>query len=92
MSGARRQVRVRYEGLVQGVGFRYTVREVAGRLGVTGGAENLPDGSVQVVGEGTEGELQRFLQQVRLSRVGRYILNERVAWGEAEGRRGFYYR
>jgi acylphosphatase len=36
MSGAVRQVRVVYEGEVQGVGFRYVARKLANQLGVAG--------------------------------------------------------
>jgi acylphosphatase len=35
-------------GIVQGVGFRYFVRQVAGRLGIAGYAKNLRDGRVEV--------------------------------------------
>ncbi|HAL92227.1 MAG TPA: acylphosphatase, partial [Verrucomicrobia bacterium] len=73
MSVARRQVRVRYEGEVQGVGFRYTARGIANRLEVTGGVENLNDGSVQLVAEGPEDVLKQLLLQIRVSGVGRYI-------------------
>lgn len=37
------------EGRVQGVFFRASTAEVADRLGVTGHALNLPDGSVEVL-------------------------------------------
>lgn len=87
-----RQVRVRYEGDVQGVGFRYTVRKIANQMGVPGGVENLPDGAVQLVAEGTENLLKQFLLQIRTSRVGVYIANEQITWGEPEELSGFYYR
>lgn len=87
-----RQVRVRYEGDVQGVGFRYTVRKIANQMGVAGGVENLPDGTVQLVAEGAENLLKPFLLQIRTSRLGAYIANEQIAWGEPEGLAGFYYR
>ena len=92
MSAALRQVRVRYAGDVQGVGFRYTVRKIANQLGVAGGVENLPDGTVQLVAEGAEELLRRFLLQIRTSRLGEHIGDEQAAWGAAEGRTGFYYR
>lgn len=79
------RVRVRYEGQVQGVGFRFTAQFVAGRFAVTGFVENLEDGSVQLVAEGAEAELLQFLQAVRASRVGRFILNEISDWGPATG-------
>ncbi len=92
MNGPVRQVRVLYEGDVQGVGFRYTARGIANRLGLTGGVENLNDGSVQLIAEGSEVDLNRLLALVRQSRVGQYIANERIAWGDPQELTGFYYR
>lgn len=92
MTAVRRQVRVRYEGDVQGVGFRYTVQGLANRLGVTGGVENLNDGTVRLVAEGTEGILQQLLLNIRVSRLGPYISNEQIEWQDPEGLSGFYYR
>lgn len=51
-------------GLVQGVGFRWFVREEARRRGLTGCVRNLPDGSVEVVVRGPQpviGELEEAL-------------------------------
>ena len=63
---------VYFEGLVQGVGFRYTTRRIAARFRVTGYVRNLPDGRVLLVAEGPPEELDRFLAAVR-SAMGRYI-------------------
>ena len=92
MSGSLRQVRVRYEGDVQGVGFRYVARGLANQLGTTGGVENMNDGTVQLVAEGPEDVLKRLLLQIRVSRLGPLISREQVEWGEAQGLSGFYYR
>ena len=92
MSDAIRQVRAVYEGEVQGVGFRYAARGIANRLGVAGGVENLNDGSVKLVAEGPEDLLRQLLLQIRVSRLGPHITNERIEWGEAQGLSGFYYR
>ena len=64
MSAMRLKAVVR--GEVQGVGFRWAVQSQAGRLGLTGYAENLPDGSVRVEAEGDPGQLDQleaFLRQ-----------------------------
>jgi acylphosphatase len=53
-------------GEVQGVGFRWAVQRQAGQLGLTGYAENLPDGSVRVEAEGDPDrldQLESFLHQ-----------------------------
>ncbi len=53
-----------YLGRVQGVGFRYTARTVAGRFEVTGFVENLADGRVRLVAEGEAAEIDAFLAAV----------------------------
>lgn len=92
MSTAHRQVRVVYRGEVQGVGFRYTARNLANQLSVAGGAENLPDGTVRLVAEGPEDVLLRLLLQIRVSHLGPHITDEQIKWGEAQNLQGFYYR
>lgn len=58
----RRQVF--YSGHVQGVGFRYTVRQLAENYAVAGFVRNLPDGRVEVVVEGALAELDRFMASI----------------------------
>jgi len=55
----RRQVR--YSGRVQGVGFRYTTRHIAGRFDVCGYVRNLANGQVELVVEGRPRVLDEFL-------------------------------
>jgi acylphosphatase len=73
-------------GEVQGVGFRWSVQREAGRLGLTGYAENLPDGSVRVEAEGDPGrldELEAFLRQgPRWAEVGSVETDRAPATGE----------
>lgn len=45
----RRTVRLRIEGLVQGVGYRAFVEREVGRLGLDGWVRNRRDGGVEVV-------------------------------------------
>ena len=54
------------QGRVQGVGYRYFVMREAASLGVSGFARNRPDGSVEVVAEGSDevlGDLEARLRQ-----------------------------
>ena len=62
-------LQVFYEGHVQGVGFRFTVRHIAKGFDVTGWVRNLPDGRVelQVTGEGDE--VHAFVDNVAKSEL-----------------------
>jgi acylphosphatase len=52
-------------GRVQGVGYRYFVLRLAEALGVTGFARNRPDGSVEIVAEGSEELLAQLEESLR---------------------------
>lgn len=76
---------VRFEGHVQGVGFRYTAVHIAASFKVAGFVRNEPDGSVVVVAEGEEGELLRYHTHIRASQLGRYIISDKITWEPATG-------
>jgi acylphosphatase len=57
--------RVYYEGRVQGVGFRYTVRGIANGYEVQGWVRNLLDGRVELLAQGELGEVKEFLGAIR---------------------------
>jgi acylphosphatase len=48
-------------GHVQGVGYRYFVRQRARAAGLAGSARNLPDGRVEVVLEGPQDDVRAVL-------------------------------
>jgi Acylphosphatases len=60
-------VQVFYEGRVQGVGFRYSVRQTAKGFAVTGWVRNLHDGRVEMQATGEAEEVQAFLEAIRNS-------------------------
>ena len=81
----RKRLLVYYSGRVQGVGFRYTVREAACGYEVAGFVRNLPDGRVELVAEGEEPELKAFLDGIRESGLEGHIRNEETHWQQATG-------
>ena len=60
-----RAVRVVVRGKVQGVGFRWFVREAARRAELAGWVRNLPDGSVALEAAGTPEGIAFLLDAVR---------------------------
>jgi acylphosphatase len=73
-----------YSGHVQGVGFRYTVRQIAEGFDVRGFVRNLADGRVELVVEGAAAELDRFMAAIA-ERMGDYIQNVAVDIRDAIG-------
>lgn len=51
--------------MVQGVGFRHWTLSAAGDLSLNGYVKNLPDGSVEALLQGTEGNVTRMLELLR---------------------------
>ncbi|MDR3343196.1 MAG: acylphosphatase [Treponema sp.] len=52
-------------GRVQGVGFRYSCRNEARRIGLSGWVRNTPDGDVEVWAEGSKEKQERFRAWLR---------------------------
>ena len=69
-------LQVFYEGRVQGVGFRYSVRQIAKGFNVTGWVRNLADGRVELQIAGEADELRAFVEAVRQSELRALIKNE----------------
>ena len=55
---------IHYRGRVQGVGFRFTAREIASHYPVTGYVRNLPDGRVQLEVEGPAEQLDAYMSDI----------------------------
>lgn len=66
MSGSvAEQRRVWFSGRVQGVGFRYTTRQIAAGFDVSGTVRNLADGRVEILAEGRPAEINGLLDAIR---------------------------
>ena len=60
-----RSVKVLVYGIVQGVGFRYFTQQEAHRLGLSGHATNLADGSVEVVAQGESKAVEKLIEWLK---------------------------
>ena len=81
-----------FSGHVQGVGFRYTTQNIALRHNVLGYVRNLPDGRVELVVEGDEGEIDNVVQNIR-QRMAGYVRNVEAQVAPATGEfEQFYIR
>ena len=52
-------------GMVQGVGFRQTVLQIAPHLELVGRVKNLPNGTVELSAEGDKEKVDSFLKLVQ---------------------------
>ena len=59
------RLHVMFRGRVQGVGFRWFVKETADGHQLDGWVHNRPDGSVEAEVQGPEGAVENFLKAVR---------------------------
>ena len=53
------------QGRVQGVGYRFFVKETADRLGLFGWVRNLPNGDVEAVAEGPRAALDTWTMALK---------------------------
>ncbi|MCL4386816.1 MAG: acylphosphatase [Patescibacteria group bacterium] len=62
---SKKRVKLTVSGDVQGVSFRYFAKDIAKKMGITGWAENQPDGSVIFVIEGDTDRVDEFTEWCR---------------------------
>jgi len=53
-----------FSGRVQGVGFRYTARRIAGRYELAGFVRNLPNGTVEMLVQGSIEDVANCLRGI----------------------------
>jgi acylphosphatase len=66
-------LQVLFEGNVQGIGFRWSVKHIAKGFDVTGSVLNLRDGRVEMQVSGTEAEVRAFLEAIAQSELSPHI-------------------
>lgn len=72
-------------GHVQGVGFRWWVREQGDKLGLSGVATNLEDGRVEVIAEGDEATVRELLALLRGGGTPGRVTSVTERWSPAQG-------
>ena len=73
-------------GRVQGVYFRYFVRNVARMLSLKGYVRNLASGdAVEVQAEGEKQQLHGLLEQLKLGPPGAWVKRVEVDWSDCSG-------
>ncbi len=79
-------------GMVQGVGYRYTMRMIARDTGVAGWVRNLRDGSVEAEIEGTPEQVDEVLAWMAQGPPGAQVDAAMVTDAALTGERGFEVR
>ncbi|MEN6396951.1 MAG: acylphosphatase [Methanoregula sp.] len=77
-------------GKVQGVGYRHFVEVCARELGLHGKVQNMPDGSVHMIAEGSQAALEDFIRLIwakgqQLIQVNNLQITPGNATGEFKG-------
>lgn len=66
-------MRLVVSGRVQGVGFRWFVREAARQHRLAGWVRNRPDGSVELEASGDDGAFRQFVEEIREGPPGAHV-------------------
>lgn len=80
-----KRVEITARGRVQGVFFREEVKKAALELALTGSARNEKDGSVKIIAEGAEDNLQKLITWCRQGSKWSHVQEVEAEWGEATG-------
>jgi acylphosphatase len=90
---AKGRLHIYVSGLVQGVFYRANAKRVAESLSLTGWVRNLRDGRVEIVVEGEEENLAKFIEWCKRGPVGAVVESVDVTREEYKGEfKGFEIR
>ena len=85
MDSKIKQIECFVTGRVQLVMFRDFAQRKARKLGIVGIVENLPNGSVKVIAQGTEEKLFKFISCLKNGPILAKVKNVSVRWTESDG-------
>ena len=80
-----RRVHVWVQGRVQAVGFRAFVQQNAIQIRVVGWVRNVGYDTVEAVAEGTQEQVEMFLQTVKRGPMGSRVDESREEWEQITG-------
>ncbi len=69
-------------GVVQIVMYRSFARDKAHKLGLKGTVRNLPDGTVEVIAQGEEEKLKKFIDELHKGTIFSRVDEVKVTWRE----------
>ncbi|MCT9868665.1 acylphosphatase [Paenarthrobacter aurescens] len=85
MTDEAQRVTARVTGVVQGVGFRYWTARKADELLLKGTVRNSPDGSVELVAEGSAADIDHLVTWLQSSRAPGHVADVDFRVSEATG-------
>ncbi len=85
-----KRVEIIVYGIVQGVFFRATTRDVASKLGLRGTVRNLHDGSVEIIAEGYEKELNTLISFVKKGPPSAKVYDIDLLWKDPQENLPFF--
>jgi acylphosphatase len=92
MSDDLTTLRLRIEGSVQGVGYRFFARDEARRLGLDGWIRNRNDGSVEALVSGPTSAVEAFAAACMRGPPGARVTNIDMHAADPPTERGFHSR
>ena len=85
-----RRVEIIVYGLVQGVFFRATTRDVAAKLGLRGTVRNLHDGSVEIIAEGYNNDLNTLISFAKKGPPSAKVYDIDIVWKDPQENLPFF--
>lgn len=84
MSNVRR-VHILVSGMVQGVFFRHSARQLAEKLGLVGWIRNNPDGTVEALAQGEKKSLEEFIAWCKKGPSASQVEKVDIEWDDKQG-------
>jgi len=87
-----KKIRAVVSGTIQNVGYRAKVITIAKVLGLTGFVQNLDDGRVRIIAESEDGDLDRFIDAIKIKNTLIDVEDVEVEYADATGDFADFYK